>query len=85
MLGKGFILRNRGGDIMKGFIDRFEGDFAIVEDKNREMHNIEITKLPQGIMEGDFVFEENGVFLVDEAESKSRKKKIDELMDDLFE
>ena len=33
-------------------IDRFEGTFAICEDKDQKMFGIEVMRLPRGVKEG---------------------------------
>lgn len=60
-------------------IDRFEGEFAVVETENRETANIPKILVP-GASEGDVVRIE-----VDREQTAASKKEIKELMDDLFE
>lgn len=48
---------------MEVIIDRFEGDFAVCENKNREMINIERKLIPKDAREGDILvirFKEEG-------------------------
>lgn len=69
---------------MKGIIDRFEENFAVVE-FDEEMKSIERKLLPSDAKEGDvLVFDENKIF-IDYEETKLRKKEIEKLMDELFE
>lgn len=60
-------------------IDRFEGEFAVVETENRETANIPKILLPDA-KEGDAVRIE-----VDKARTSNIKDEIQELMDNLFE
>lgn len=47
-------------------VDRFENDFAILEDrKTRKLINIAINQLPSNIKEGDILYYKNGQFLLD--------------------
>ena len=51
-------------------VDRFEGDFAIVEIELGKYVNIERNKLPQNTKEQDCIFLMDGVYVLDEAETK---------------
>jgi len=59
-------------------IDRFEGDYALVETGDG-MINIPIADLPDGVKEGDAL-----VIQVDGLATTGRKEKIDKMMNDLF-
>jgi len=59
-------------------IDRFEGDFAVVETSDG-LINVPVADLPDGAKEGDAL-----VFLLDESATSGRKEKIDKMMDSLF-
>ena len=59
-------------------IDRFEGDFAVVETKNG-MINIPKTDLPASAKEGDIL-----TIQLDATAAAGRKEKIDKMMNDLF-
>ena len=64
---------------MKIVVDRFEGDFGIVE--LEDMTFVEIPKiLLQNAKEGDVVSID-----IDYEETEKRKKEIDSLIDDLFQ
>lgn len=68
----------------KVIIDRFEGDFAVCEDENRRMINIEKWRLPADAKEGCvLIINEDGID-VDYAETMARKDKIRRMMDSLF-
>jgi hypothetical protein len=63
---------------MKVTIDRFEGDFAVVELPDQTMINVPKCLFPSAV-ESD-VIDIN----VDKSETIERKKRISELMADLF-
>lgn len=65
---------------MKIIIDRFEGDFAIVELQNKKMVNIPKAIIPPEAVEGDVISIE-----INREETDERKSKIKNLMYDLWE
>lgn len=65
---------------MKFIIDRFEGEFAVVELENRDMINIPIDIIPKLAKEGDTL-----KIIVDKDETFSRNKRIEEKFKRLFE
>jgi len=70
----------------RGIIDRFEGDYAVVEFGEEAMINIEISRLPADAKEGDIIcIEDNGRIIIDHIETENRKRNINNLMDRLFE
>jgi len=70
----------------KYIVDRFEGDFAICETKDKTFIKIERHKLPNNTKEGDFLIEnDDGSFYVDIEATKERKKHIRKRLDSLFE
>ena len=70
---------------MKVIVDRFEGSYAVCEDEEQKMINIEIDKLPQGIKEGDVLIIEGDNIKVDKEETEIRRERIRRLMEDLWE
>ena len=64
---------------MKYIIDRFEGDFAIVELSGETFVNIPKAAIPSEAKEGSVID-----VTVDEDSTASRTKKINNLMGDLF-
>ena len=67
-------------------IDRFEGDLAVCENRETgEMMNIEISKLPENIEEGDVLKLENNQYKKDEEERKKIEERISNKLQDLFE
>ncbi|WP_425801129.1 DUF3006 domain-containing protein [Desulfitobacterium sp. Sab5] len=69
---------------MKGIIDRFEGDLAVIETEERQIITIQRRMLPPGVCEGDAVYEEDGVYRIDMEETKHRKEEIKTLMNRLW-
>lgn len=59
-------------------IDRFEGDFAVVETSNG-MVNIPKADIPPSAREGDVL-----VISIDSKGTEARKKNIDNMMNTLF-
>ncbi|GGG13905.1 hypothetical protein GCM10010912_67900 [Paenibacillus albidus] len=68
----------------KGIIDRFEGDFAVVE-FNGQTEDLLKSDLPEDAKAGDTLIFEDGNVIIDKEGTASRKKEINELMDKLFE
>ena len=60
-------------------IDRFEGEFAVVELENQAMINIPICALPLGVKEGDIISVK-----IDAAETQKRREHIKKLMNDVW-
>jgi hypothetical protein len=69
---------------MKGIIDRFEGDFAVVEIDNGEIKNILKSKLPSDVEEG-MVINIGSKITIDYKETEKRQKEIKELCKDIWQ
>jgi len=70
---------------LKGAIDRFEGDYAVVELEDGKMKDIKRSLLPDDAKEGDvLIINEKGI-KIDKEETHKRKGEINSLMDKLFE
>lgn len=69
---------------MEFVIDRFEGEFAVLEDENGSFQNIKKSFLPQNAKESDCVIFKDGKYTISEEQTESLKQEIDELMEDLF-
>jgi len=69
---------------MKYIIDRFEGNYAVCEDENRQMVNIEREKIPAEAREGHVLIQQGDEYFIDLEETNRRKEKIQRLMDDLW-
>ncbi|CDV96352.1 Protein of unknown function (DUF3006) [Desulfitobacterium hafniense] len=62
-------------------IDRFEGDFAVIESGDRQMFNLPRTLMPEA-KEGDVI---SIAVIVDEKETKSRRERIKGMMNNFFD
>ncbi len=66
-------------------IDRFEGIFAICEDKEQKLFAIEIAELPQGAKEGHVLeIKDDGTLVLDQTETDLRRAKNAKLQKDLW-
>ncbi|MGO1469527.1 MAG: DUF3006 domain-containing protein [Tissierella sp.] len=65
---------------MKFTIDRFEGNFALVELENNDIIDISVSILPEGSKEGDVL-----KIIIDKEETEKRKKRIEEKFKKLLE
>ena len=65
---------------MKVIIDRFEGDYAVVELPDMTMVDMPRSLIPEGAKEGYVL-----VIGIDPDETDKRKERIKKLMDDLWE
>ena len=70
--------------MQKGIIDRFEGEYAVVEFDGRT-EDVLRSELPAGVKPGDTLIFEDGKVMIDTEATASRKEEIDSLMDELFE
>ncbi|MEK3966266.1 MULTISPECIES: DUF3006 domain-containing protein [Paenibacillus] len=68
----------------KGIIDRFEGEYAVVEFEG-QTEDILKSILPKEAKSGDTLIFKDNEILIDKNDSKKRKEDIQQLMDDLFE
>ena len=58
-------------------IDRFEGDFAVVEDSENETHqNIRKEFIEDGAKEGDVIALFESFYMIDHAQTKKRREEI---------
>lgn len=66
-------------------IDRIEENIVVCENiKTQKIENIEKRKLPTNIKQGVVIKFENGVYSIDEEETKKRKKIIHEKVKNLW-
>ncbi len=71
--------------VMYYTIDRFEGDFAIVETEEGTFFDVSRTLLPPGAKEGDILRQDAAGYIIDLEETKQRAKRIAQKRKDLFE
>lgn len=69
---------------MKYIIDRFEGDYAVVEDEHKGMKDIHLKDLPKEVQEGDVLVMMEDTYHIDLEETQKRKRKTQEIMDELW-
>ncbi|MBZ9637370.1 DUF3006 domain-containing protein [Clostridium sp. FP1] len=69
---------------MKGIIDRFEGNYAVVELQGRKTINIDKRKLPIEAQEGT-VIEISESITIDNEGTLKRKKEIEKLTEGLWD
>lgn len=72
-------IRDAGKKNMKYTIDRFEGNFAVVELENQKFVNIPRLAIPSEAKEGDIV-----IVQIDKETTSQREKRIKKLMDDVW-
>ena len=66
-------------------IDRFEGTYAICEDKDQKFFAIEISELPQGAKEGHVIeIRDDGTLAIDQKETDLRREKNKKLQNSLW-
>ena len=65
-------------------IDRFEGELAVLEREAGGTFDVLKSELPS-CKEGDVLVYDNGIYIVDEEETKRRKEIISEKIRKLFE
>ncbi|MGE4284350.1 MAG: DUF3006 domain-containing protein [Clostridia bacterium] len=69
---------------MKAIVDRFEGDFAIIELDDGQIQQIARSLLPPCAREGDVLDIVDGFFHSDRCETEKRKEEIEKLMQDVW-
>ncbi|WP_040330920.1 DUF3006 domain-containing protein [Clostridium ihumii] len=69
---------------MKFIIDRFEENFAVCEDENGIMKNIEKLLLPKDVKEGDVILKDNNIFYIDYEETKKLREEINQMTKNLW-
>lgn len=65
---------------MNLIIDRFEGEYAVVELPDKTLANIPKKALPQEATEGDII-----TIAVNKIETAKRKEKVRKMVEDLWE
>lgn len=69
---------------MQGILDRFEGDWAVIESRQK-MIRVKRQELPAEAVEGDLLSQQSGTWMIDKEASSLRKKQIKKLADELWE
>lgn len=65
-------------------IDRFEGNYAILEDDNKH-YEIKKTELPDDCKEGDVITTKDGLYIIDVEQTNLRRQAIINLQRGLWE
>ena len=84
---QGFISEflNMNNEIKEYTIDRFEGDFAVCEDRDTgEMVDFKRDDLPQNAREGSILKYSNGKFEIDSKQEQEVSERIKQKMDNLW-
>ena len=69
---------------MRYIIDRIEGNIAVCEDEQRNMIDINLSVLPNGVKEGSVINYEKGKYTADKKSEAERREKIRNLENELF-
>lgn len=72
---------------MKAIIDRFEdNNLAVLEldDQPGNMLTVSINELPNNACQGDVLYYQDGMWIIDEEETAQRQSDIDELFSSLL-
>ncbi|KWX77019.1 pyruvate kinase [Paenibacillus riograndensis] len=68
----------------KGIVDRFEGKYAVIEFDGKT-EDVQKSELPAEAKSGDTLIFEDGNVIIDKEDTASRKKEIEDLVEELFE
>lgn len=71
--------------MLQGIIDRFEGEFAVVEIEGTEMKDFPKSVLPRGAKIGDVLIINGDEITISNKNTKRLRKEVNDLMDELFE
>lgn len=74
----------KGGVYLSLIIDRFEGDFAVVEVDGKEMKDISKKDIPQFAKEGDVLKQLNGKYELDVEETQRIRAEAEKMMKDMW-
>lgn len=69
---------------MRFSVDRIEDEFAVCEDCNGAMINIDLKKLPPDVKSGDILIFRDGRFLNDKTAMSERRAEISALQEKLL-
>ncbi len=70
---------------MRLIVDRFEGEYAVCEDENKNMVSILKAELPEDAQEGSVLQVNDGSVTVDREETDNRKRRIKGKMDGMWD
>lgn len=69
---------------MKYSIEKVENNIAVCENDGGEILNMELSRLPADIREGDVIIQTESGFVVDCDETQKRRRKMAELQKNVF-
>lgn len=69
---------------MKLIIDRFEGNFAVCEMENKEIIDIERSRIPKEAKEGDILVINSDKIYISYEETEKRRSEIERLANELW-
>ncbi|MEN6351226.1 MAG: DUF3006 domain-containing protein [Syntrophomonas sp.] len=70
---------------MQAFVDRFEGDFAVLEIEGKGSINVKRSEIAEEAKEGDVLQQIGGEWVVNERATLWRQNKLKFLMDEMWE
>lgn len=68
---------------MKGIIDRFEGEFAVIE-VDGNIQDVSMSLIADGVQQGDVVELVNGIWNKNTVATEKRSKEIKKLIDSVW-
>ena len=66
-------------------VDRFEGDYAILETESSTLINVNKNDIIGEVKEGDLLIKKNNLYYIDKEKTEIRKNKINDIMKGLWE
>jgi hypothetical protein len=64
-------------------LDRYEGEYAVLQNKNGRTFDVLRDELPLNVREGDILHENEGSFVMDEKLTQESREKLKKLYADL--
>lgn len=66
-------------------VDRIEGSYAVLEDNEENIINVEIINVKGDLKEGKVLYKKDDLYFIDEEETKKRNEEINDLLKGLWE
>lgn len=66
-------------------VDRIEGSYAVLEDKEENIINVEIINIKGDLKEGTVLYKKGDLYFIDEEETKKRNEEINDLLKGLWD
>ena len=66
-------------------VDRFEGDYAILETENSTLINVNKNDIIGEVKEGDILVKKDSIYYIDKEKTDTRKIEINDIMKGLWE